>query len=211
MRRILIPVIISLVLLLPTVSADIDYRWEAHEDDTNPFIDPLIIYQEKNVLYQDAYMRFDISNSTYPYGIYKLKITNGTFDTMTDPDDRYRDHYEYGDFYREWNEGVEDEIISEKPLKYGFEYGFILWPELLDEDFWVEMELTVVHSGQEVYKEHHMIFVVGQPLVIEGSEIDITDDIIRTYSIAMGISILFWGVIAIIAFLVKLEKKGGGK
>ncbi len=207
MKRVLIPVILSLVLLIPAVSADIDYRWEAHEDDTNPFIDPVITYQEKNVLYQDASLRFDISNSTYPDGIYKLKITNGTFDTLGDSDDYYRNRYDNGDFYRDWYEGAQNEIISENPLKYGFEFGFVLWPDLLDVDFWVEMELTITDDGQEVYREHHMIYVIGQPLVIGGSDIDISNEVIRTYLIAFGISFFFWGTIALIAAFARRAKK----
>ncbi len=210
MKRTLIPVILSMVVLLPFVSADIDHRWEAHEVDSNPMNEPLITYQEKNVLYQDGSLKFFISNTTYPDGIYKLKIINGTFDGDFDPDRYYRSYDYYGEYYRDWGEGYEDEIISENPHLMGFELGFILWPSILDEDFWVEMELTVVHSGQEVYEEHHRIFVVGQPMIIEGSEIDITNEVIGTYSIAMGGSILFWGAIALIVFLARKGNKEAG-
>lgn len=209
MKRSLLPATLVILLFIPLASADIDYRWEVEEQDTNPFMDPLIIYQEKNVLYQDASLKFEIRNSTYPDGIFKLKITNGTFALAEDPDGYHR-YYEE-EFYRDhWWEGMDDEILSEAPLKFGFDIGFILLPDLLDEDYWLEMELTVTEGGEQVYEEHHRIFVVGQPMVIEGSDFDVSDDIIRTYSISAGISIAFWGIIALIVILARKTKKEGG-
>jgi hypothetical protein len=169
----------------------------------------ILVLDVPTALYQDQGILFNIVGSTDPNWTIEYDVANGSIGTLSARGLRRLVEYD------EWGEarhGGEEKGLLPSLEDQGPEWvGYILAPDYLDENFEMTMIVTIRNGTDEPIIEEHSFFVVGEPIVIEGS--DPFDELKIGYIIGFAIigGILFWGVPLLVDNLNKRKKGRKGE
>ncbi len=195
-----------LVLLSPLImpSIAVDQRWHSRVEKSDESRPTMIGYTELDVFYQDDYLDFQIYEEIEGYDEVNIQVENGYFGVkddyfVYDYYDSYYGYYLYGD------EGPVN--ILDTDFYLGEIYGYYLKPYEYNENFNLTLRLEIINDDESVYMETHTFYVMGEPIVIPGNEINEGFPIWEYVLLSITFSIIFWIIFYIVYSRIKKQRR----
>jgi len=200
-----LPFLLLLTLMSPLIipSMAVDHRWHSSVEKSDESRPTMIGYTELDVFYQDDYLDFQIYEEIDGYDEVNIQVENGYFGVKDDYHgydyyDHYYDYYYYGE------DGPVN--ILDSGFFMGQLYGYYLKPYEFDENFNLTLRLEIIDEGESVYLETHTFYVVGEPIVIPGNNINEGLPILEYVLLSITVSIIFWIIVYIIYIRIKKQR-----
>jgi len=190
-------------MILPSTGAD--YRWYSSIEKSDESRSTIINYSELDVFYQNNYLDFQIEEDISRYDKVYIQVENGDFGIWADNNSIYANNRYYGPFFYGERGPVN---ILEEDYYLGELNGYYLKPYEKDVNFNLTLKLVIIENDLITYMENHTFYIVGEPIVIPGDDINVGLPIWEFIILSITISIIFWILFYIIIFK---EKKQRGK
>ena len=172
-----------------------DHHWRSIVVQSNDTWKKAVRYYALDVFYQNTPLGISLSIPPNTYTDVEISIENGTLI----PGDLERG------WYYEWHDDRKNEIHQERPLD---NQEFVMIPDELDINFEMTLTLRIINNDTEVYSEKHIFWVIGEPKVIPGTDLNEDVDIIGIYFKTLFASSLGMIIIVgIILFKKRVVKK----
>jgi len=169
-------------------------------DESRPTI---ITYSELDLFYQDNYLDFRIVEDISRYDKVYIQVENGDFGIKTDNNSVYS-YPRYLDFFFYGEDGPVN--ILKASYSIGRLNGYYLKPYEKDLNFNLTLRLVIIENDQITYMENHTFYIVGEPIVIPGDDINEGLPIWEFILLSITVSIIFWIIVYIIYVRIKKHR-----
>lgn len=175
---------------------------------SDPGWEPVIDYDLPSVFYQDRGILLHINDQQEGSLSILFHVQNGTIVVLDEWSiRRVQEDPEWG--VERWNGESEGEFISMTNENTDVN-GYMLAPDYIDENYDMTLRVSVWNGSREIYWEEHSFFVVGEPVIIDGSDPFKEIVISNAFADTMVGGFIFWGLVLAIYFIFK-SKVGGSK
>ena len=153
----------------------------------------ILHYNLSTVLYQNEILEFFFLESYDVYTNINLTVVNGTF--VHDNDDYYE--YMNYDYYQYMGGNVDGSSYISPNKKYH------LIPNQLDINFELVLNVSIWRNEEEIYSEEHTFWIVGEPEIIPGVDLNEDVNLSEIYLKALWVSILIIGPLFGVIYLIR--------